>query len=123
MRTALVIMRHAADRLLYGDVLERDGFQTARTAAIDEARKLALATRPSLLLIGLDDLASDELEFVRWAKQGMGARVLGITASPHGLGIGAMAGCDDCVLIPISMAEIMSIVGQLTASPAVTTAA
>lgn len=115
-------MRHASERLLYGDVLERDGFATTRVATIDDARAAASKALPEILLLGLDDLAQDEFEFVRWVKQvACPVRILGVTASPHGLGIGAMAGCDDCVQIPVSMAQIMSIIHRLT--PIVTSAA
>src|ERR1700687_1370132 len=84
--SVLVVMRQQAERLMYGDVLDHDGFQTTRTS-LGEARVQFQASSPVVVMVGLDDDGEEVLDFVRWAKQQSGdrCRVIGVTAYPERL--------------------------------------
>jgi CheY-like chemotaxis protein len=110
-RSVLVVMRQQAERLMYGDVLDHDGFQTTR-ATLGEARERFEASRPAVVMVGLDDDRDAMLEFVRWTKQQTGpqCRVIGVTAYPDSLSNGRTAGCDTCLQVPVPLAEVISTV-------------
>lgn len=111
-RSVLVVMRQQAERLMYGDVLDHDGFQTTR-ATLGDARQQFHASRPSVVMVGLDDDRDAMLEFVRWAKeQASPCRVIGVTAYPDRLSNGRTAGCDTCLQVPVPLAEVISTVAR-----------
>src|SRR5262245_55997077 len=85
-RSVLVVMRQQAERLMYGDVLDHDGYQTTR-ASLGEARHQFSATLPAVVMVGLDDDGEAVLDFVRWARQQSGdrCRIIGVTAYPERL--------------------------------------
>jgi CheY-like chemotaxis protein len=112
-RSVLVVMRQQAERLMYGDVLDHDGFQTTR-ATLGDAREQFEASRPAVIMVGLDDDRDAMLEFVRWAKEQPEARcrVIGVTAYPDSLSSGRTAGCDTCLQVPVPLAEVISTVAR-----------
>src|SRR5260221_2194229 len=114
--SVLVVMRQQAERLMYGDVLDHDGFQTTR-ASLGEARRQFHATSPVVVMVGLDDDRDEVLDFVRWAKQQSGdrCRVIGVTAYPERLLNGRVAACDACLQVPVPMALVVSTVARCAA--------
>ena len=122
-RNVLVVMRQQAERLMYGDVLDHDGYQTTR-ATLGEARQQFHASRPVVVMVGLDDDRDAMLEFVRWAKeQGPRCRVIGVTAYPDGLSNGRTAGCDTTLQVPVPLAEVISTVARCVDEPGTEAAA
>jgi CheY-like chemotaxis protein len=123
-RNVLVVMRQQAERLMYGDVLDHDGFQTTR-ATLGEARQQFHASRPAVVMVGLDDDRDAMLEFVRWAKQqtNQRCRVIGMTAYPDSLSNGRTAGCDTTLQVPVPLAEVISTVARCVDDPATDAAA
>ena len=67
-RRAVLVMGGSAERLLFGDVLDHEGFETTRLHSLSEARAQLLEADPSLLLIELDDQVGAALAFIRWVK-------------------------------------------------------
>ena len=113
-RNVLVVMRQQAERLMYGDVLDHDGYATTR-ASLHDARKHFRATSPAVVMVGLDDGDGDEvLDFVRWAKRESGdrCRVIGVTAYPERLLNGKVAACDACLQVPVPLAQVISTVAR-----------
>jgi CheY-like chemotaxis protein len=115
-RSVLVVMRQQAERLMYGDVLDHDGYQTTRTT-LGDARQQFHASQPAVVMVGLDDDRDAMLEFVRWAKQQTEprCRVIGVTAYPDSLSNGRVAGCDTCLQVPVPLAEVISVVARCVA--------
>jgi CheY-like chemotaxis protein len=115
-RSVLVVMPQQAERLMYGDMLDHDGYQTTRTS-LREARREFRASTPSVVMVGLDHDGEAMLDFVRWAKAQSGQRcqVIGVTAYPEGLRHGQGAGCDTCLQVPVPLAQIVSTVARCAA--------
>jgi DNA-binding NtrC family response regulator len=114
-RSVLLVMRQHAERLLYGDVLDHDGFHTTR-AGLHDARQQFRASTPSVVMVGLDDGGAEALDFVRWAKLQSGdCRVIGVTAYPESLRYGHVAGCDACLQVPVSISQVVSMVTRCVA--------
>lgn len=111
-RSVMVVMRHAPERLLYGDVLDQGGFSTTRMSSISAARDHMRANAPDVVILGLDDTSEDTLAFVRWVKDARPTRVVGVTASPIAARTATGAGCDECLEMPIPLAAIVSAVGR-----------
>ena len=111
-RRVLVVMPQQAERLMYGDMLDHDGYLTTR-ASLGEARQQFSAAAPAVVMVGLDDGDDDILEFVRWAKQQPGqCQVIGVTAYPERLVNGKGAACDVCLQVPVPLAQIVSTVAR-----------
>ena len=112
-RNVLVVMRQQAERLMYGDVLDHDGYATTR-ASLGDARRQFRATSPAVVMVGLDDDGDEVLDFVRWAKQESGdrCRVIGVTAYPERLLNGKVAACDACLQVPVPLAQVISTVAR-----------
>jgi DNA-binding NtrC family response regulator len=110
-RNVLLVMLQHAERLMYGDMLDHDGFQTTR-ASLHDARRQFCASTPSVVMVGLDDGGDEALEFVRWAKEqpGQRCRVIGVTAYPESLLNGRVAGCDACLQVPAPISQVVSTV-------------
>lgn len=104
-------MLQHAERLMYGDMLDHDGFQTTR-ASLHDARRQFRASTPSVVMVGLDDGGDEALDFVRWAKEQSGQRcqVIGVTAYPESLSNGRVAGCDACLQVPAPISQVVSTV-------------
>ena len=115
-RNVLVVMRQQAERLMYGDMLDHDGYQTTRVS-LGDARQQFRATAPAVVMVGLDDGGDEVLEFVRWAKQESGnrCRVIGVTSYPERLLNGRGAACDTCLQVPVPLAQIVSTVARCAA--------
>ncbi len=104
-------MRHATERLLYGDLLRSYGFRAECLCCVSDARNALNDLTPDVLMIDLDDTHPDDFEFIRLVKRmNRLVSVIGFTAWPHGFETSALAGCDVCVQIPVSMAEVISTV-------------
>jgi CheY-like chemotaxis protein len=112
----LVVMRQQAERLMYGDMLDHDGYHTTRTS-LGEARQHFEASAPSVVMVGLDDDGDAIVDFVRWAKQHSRhrCRVIGVTAYPEKLVNGRGAACDVCLQVPVPMAIVVSTVARCAA--------
>jgi DNA-binding response OmpR family regulator len=109
-------MLQYAERLMYGDMLDHDGFQTTR-ASLHDARQQFRASAPSVVMVGLDDGGDEILDFVRWAKAqpGQGCRVIGVTAYPASLLNGRIAACDAWLQVPVPIAQVVSTVARCVA--------
>src|SRR5258707_1269863 len=108
-RRVVLVMGGSAERLLFGDVLDHDGFETTRLGSLIEARAQLAAADPGLLLIQLEDRVGAALAFIRWVKPRQAVRrpsVLGITASAEVALGAAAAGADACLQVPVPMAEV-----------------
>jgi DNA-binding response OmpR family regulator len=115
-RKVVLVMGGSAERLLFGDVLDHDGFQTTRLDSLSDARARMADTDPGLLLIQLDDQVGAALAFIRWVKSRQAAKrpsVLGITASAEVARGAAAAGADACLQVPVPMAEVLQTVGSI----------
>jgi len=112
----LVVMPQQAERLMYGDMLDHDGYQTTR-ASLREARQQFQASAPAVIMVGLDEDGDAIAEFVRWAKQesGQRCRVIGVTAYPEQLVNGRGAACDVCLQVPVPLAIVVSTVARCAA--------
>lgn len=109
--SAFVIMRHATERLLYGDLLRSYGFRAECLSSFVDARKALSDVLPDVLLIDLDDAHNDDFEFIRHVRRtNRLVSVIGFTAWPQGVAGSNPLGCDVCIQIPVSMAEVMSTV-------------
>ncbi|MEJ0069872.1 MAG: hypothetical protein WDO24_15425 [Pseudomonadota bacterium] len=115
-RNILVVMPQQAERLMYGDMLDHDGYQTTRST-LHDARRQFHASAPSVIMVGLDDSGEEILDFVRWAKaqSGQRCRVIGVTAYPDSLRHGRSAGCDTCLQVPVPLSQIVSTVARCVA--------
>jgi len=115
-RRVLVVMRQQAERLMYGDVLDHDGYQTTRASPGDARREFS-ATAPAVIMVGLDDGGDEVLDFVRWAKQQAGdrCRVIGVTSYPERILNGRGAACDTCLQVPVPLALVVSTVARCAA--------
>lgn len=111
-RRVLVAMRHNSERLLYGDMLERDGFVIARAGSIAEARAHLESGHPDILVLGLDDFNGEGRDLVAWIRSewGRDIRIVGISASPEGVRAGLADGCDQCLQMPMPMSEVVAAV-------------
>ena len=109
----LVVMRQQAERLMYGDMLDHDGYQTTR-ASLGDARQHVEANPPAVIVLGLDEEHDAIVDFVRWAKQRTGdrCRVIGVTAYPEQLVNGRGAACDVCLQLPVPLAIVVSTVAR-----------
>lgn len=112
----LVVMRQQAERLMYGDMLDHDGYHTTR-ASLGDAREQFQVSAPAVIMVGLDDDGDAIVDFVRWAKQQSGdrCRVIGVTAYPEKLVNGGGAACDVCLQVPVPMAIVVSTVARCAA--------
>jgi len=112
-RKVLLVMRQHAERLMYGDMLDHDGFQTAR-ASLHDARQQFHDSSPNVVMVGLDDGGDEMLDFVRWAKEqpGQRCRVIGVTAYPERLHNGRGSACDTCLQVPAPIALVVSTVAR-----------
>ena len=112
-RRVLVVMPQQAERLMYGDVLDHDGYYTIR-ASLGDARAQFSAAAPAVVMIGLDEGGDEIVDFVRWAKHESGQRcqVIGVTAYPERLVNGRGAACDVCLQVPVPLAQIISTVAR-----------
>jgi DNA-binding NtrC family response regulator len=109
-------MRRNTERLMYGDMLDRDGFCTLRLSSASQAREAIGRDQPSVLMVGLDDLHDEALDLVRWAKaQRQDIKVIGITTSPLAARSATQAGCDDCLEVPVPIGEVVSTVHRWVA--------
>jgi DNA-binding NtrC family response regulator len=118
MRNSVVlVMRHSAERLMYGDMLDRDGFQTTRLSTPSQARAAIDGTLPDVLMVGLDDAHEEAIALVRWAKalRGQTLKVIAITTSPIVARSAQLAGCDDCIEVPAPIGEVVSAVQRSVA--------
>lgn len=117
-RSVLLVMRQEAERLMYGDVLDRDGYETTR-ATLHDARQQFRASTPRVVMVGLDEDGQAALDFVRWAKlqSGDDCHVIGVTAYPESLRDGSIAGCDTCLQVPVPLAQVMSTVARCVDDP------
>ena len=115
--SVLLVMRQSAERLMYGDMLERDGFQTIRLATPGQAREAIDRDLPLVLMVGLDDAHEEAIALVRWAKaeHGQNLRVIGVTTSPIAARSAQRAGCDDCLEVPAPMRDVVSAVQRSAA--------
>jgi CheY-like chemotaxis protein len=115
-RKVLLVMLQHAERLMYGDMLDHDGFQTTR-ASLHDARQQFRASDPSVVMVGLDDGGDEILDFVRWAKAqpGQHCRVIGVTSYPASLLNGRTAGCDTWLQVPVPIAQLVSTVARCVA--------
>ena len=115
-RKVLVVMRQQAERLMYGDMLDHDGYHTTR-ASLGDARQQFRASPPAVVMIGLDDDGDAVLDFVRWAKQESNDRcqVIGVTAYPESLLNGKVAACDACIQVPVPLSQVISTVARCVA--------
>jgi DNA-binding NtrC family response regulator len=113
--SVVLVMRRNAERLMYGDMLDRDGFETVRLASASQAREAIDRDQPSVLMVGLDDAHEEALALVRWAKARADCviKVIGITTSPIAARSAALAGCDDCLEVPAPMGQVVSAVHRL----------
>lgn len=113
MRNSVVlVMTRNAERLMYGDMLDRDGFRTLRLSSASQAREAIDRDLPDVLMVGLDDAHDEALALVRWAKARDGAtiKVIGITTSPLAARSATLAGCDDCLEVPAPIGQVVSAV-------------
>lgn len=109
--SAFVIMRHATERLLYGDLLRSYGFRAECLCSVSDARNALNDVLPDVVLIDLDDAHNDDFEFIRHVRRANRlVSVIGFTAWPHGVASSSPSGCDVCIQIPVSMAEVISTV-------------
>ncbi len=109
--SAFVIMRHATERLLYGDLLGGYGFDTLCLSSMSEARGELSQAMPDVLLLDLDDTHNDDLEFLRLIRRtNRLISVIGFTAWPQTTTASTLAACDVCLQIPVTMAEVVSTV-------------
>jgi DNA-binding NtrC family response regulator len=117
MRNSVVlVMRRSAERLMYGDMLDRDGFRTVRLASASQAREAIDRDLPDVLMVGLDDAHEEAIALVRWAKATQRAiKVIGITTSPIAARSAALAGCDDCLEVPAPIGLVVSAVHRSVA--------
>jgi DNA-binding NtrC family response regulator len=115
--SVVLVMRHSAERLMYGDMLDRDGFQTTRLESPSQAREAIDRTPPDVLMVGLDEGHEEALALVRWAKaqRGQSLKIIGITTSPLAARTAQLAGCDDCLEVPAPIGEVVSAVQRSVA--------
>jgi DNA-binding NtrC family response regulator len=115
--SVVLVMRRNAERLMYGDMLDRDGFQTLRVASASQAKEAIDRDLPAVLMVGLDDYHEEALALVRWAKAkvGQAIKVIGITTSPIAARSATLAGCDDCLEVPAPMGQVVSAVHRWVA--------
>jgi hypothetical protein len=115
-RNVLLVMLQYAERLMYGDMLDHDGFKTTRATLLD-ARQQFHASTPAVVMVGLDDGGDEILDFVRWTKEqpGQRCRVIGMTAYPASLLNGRVAGCDTCLQVPVPIAQVVLAVARCVA--------
>ena len=110
--SVVLVMRQSAERLMYGDMLDRDGFQTTRLASAAQAREAIDRTLPDVLMVGLEEAPDEAIALIRWAK-GLGGgrlKVIGIATSPLAARMAQLAGCDDCLEVPAPLGEVVSAV-------------
>src|SRR5579864_4814717 len=115
--SVVLVMRHNAERLMYGDMLDRDGFLTTRLSTASQAREAIGRDRPDVLMVGLDEAHEEAIALVRWAKSLRGAslKVIGIATSPIAARNGQLAGCDNCLEVPAPIGEVVSAVQRSVA--------
>ncbi len=111
----LLVMRHQAELLLYGDLLESDGFATIRTGSAAVARSVLAHRETGLLLVDLDDSPAEADELVRLAQHNpiQPIPVIGLTATAaHSFG--PLNGSPTCRLLhlPASIEQIKLAVRQ-----------
>jgi len=110
----MLVMRQHAERLLYGDMLDRDGFETRRCGSLSVARAELTGGSPQIIMVELDDGFAEALDFIRWVKAtNPGAAVIAISAFPEADDSARQAGADHCIQLPVPMHQMVQAVNQL----------
>ncbi|MFD2263524.1 hypothetical protein ACFSM5_11540 [Lacibacterium aquatile] len=111
-RRVFVLSPRRADLVLYGDLLERDGFTAVKISSLAEANtEFAAADRGLLVLLALEGWQDSVLPLVeQFTRKKYDLRFLGFATSPESARHAIAAGCAECVQVPLSVDAIMKMV-------------
>ena len=113
--SVLLMMPQYADRLLFGDVLEHDGFATTRTESPPAAREEVERSEPEIVMIALDEDFDQAISLIDWLR-GRGpanCRIVGVTANPMAARKARQRGADRCLQLPLPMRQVVTTLQDL----------
>lgn len=113
--SVLLVMPHPADRLLYGDLMQHDGFATFRAGTQRDARRILSSEPIDVVLITFDAHAEDPFAFVQGLRRADGGRylIVGLAASPELADAARAHGADICFELPVGLVDMVSAVRHL----------
>lgn len=104
----VVISPSKSDLLLYGDILERDGFEIVKIGDVTHAAALLSERQDTLVLITFEGWVNEALALIhQQCGSNRNVRFIGIASAPEIARLAQAAGCIECIQIP---APIMAVI-------------